>query len=298
MGKIGLLISFCALLHLAEAQTYHHIDTLPTQEAQTHLFLTIESPAGTMRIQSSGVCGQSISKITSQGEQSQPFVSTRHAGHGSILRTIRVTGRTENQAAGMGARMRLARGIAYAPRESYQAHYLSDPNLPTDLSLNLGSGPTQLDLSGLSLRNLTINSALSDLTISYSSPNQIQMKRMDIHAATADITLDHIEYARAKMINIRNDVGNIRIYLGDDYNHATNLMIMSGAGECSLLIHKNHPVKLIIKSGIFSRVSFQGEFAKVTQGIYTNQAYDRHPDRGTTIICETDLGSITVLEQE
>ena len=298
MGKIGIILLGVLATHLcyAQTQTYFHIDTIPTQELETHLFLTIESPSGTMFFRSSGECGQSIHKLSTKDSGTTPRILSQSKSNSYLVRTVKLNeASTRDQ---MGARMRIQRGFTPKQVKKYVAEYRSDPNLVTDLHMNLGYGGSRMDLSGLSLKNVKINSAFSDVLITYTEPNQLPMEVMDIHAATANIILKNIEYARAEMINVRNDVGDIKLLLGENYIPKTNIMIMSGAGECTLIIHKNQPTKIILKSGIFSKVDFTGEFNKHTKGIYTNAAYDKHPEKGSVIICETDLGTIHVIESK
>ena len=58
-------------------------------------------------------------------------------------------------------------------------------------------------------------SAFSDVWVYYEKPNQCVMKKMDIHAVRAKVTVENIECARAELISVQNDMGDTEVRLNN-----------------------------------------------------------------------------------
>ncbi|MEM6633599.1 MAG: hypothetical protein AAF694_28255 [Bacteroidota bacterium] len=292
MRKIGVLSSICLAVSLCSAQGWEKIDTILTPDVYNHLFLRINNPTGALKIASSTVCGKSFNQLKASAKSLKPQIHNREVS-GNLQRDISFV-LQEPPRNNLTARIALP---VTPSLPTYSATYLGDPNIPTNLLINLGEGSTNLDLSGMSISNLTIHSALSDLNLAYQSPNKSEMAQMQIHVASADVILDHLEFARAKMVNIRNDMGNTTLILGDKRFPKSHVRVMSGAGECQLIVHDRHPVKVILRNGMFSQVEIGGSFEKVASKVYVNKAYQKQEKKACTIICETELGTIKILEE-
>ena len=285
------------------AQTLQKVDTFHTKEDLTHMFLNIEVPAGEMVLQTSGICGTSLSKLFASDAVVKQDIQTKSDQEGNHFQTVRLHApRSGENKVAPAANLRISEKITsldtYVDRATHKSEFLADPSMSTDLFVDLGVGESTLDLSGLSLNNVSVNSAFSNVTIHYSQPNQVPMKIMDIHAASADIILQNLEHARAELISIQNDMGETQLIIGNGETPESTIYLQSGVGSCKLLIDKNQPIKLTLKSGFFSTVKVEGSFEKVQKDIYTNEAFNTQKGKCIKIICNIDFGSITVIETE
>jgi len=179
---------------------------------------------------------------------------------------------------------------------TYKACYNPDPNIPTELVMDLGRGRSRLDFSDLSLTNVIINTAFSDVTLTYSSANKAKMEQMKIHAAKAKIILKNPEYARADLISIQNDMGDTKVILGNGHHPGSTIFVQAGMGGCMLILHKNHPVKIVVRKGLLAGEEIPPNFVKIAKNEYANAAYQRYPKRATTFICNIDFGNLLVIE--
>jgi len=291
------------------AQTVHHIDTLPPVVPQTHQYLDMHLPVGELYIKSSQVCGLSYTRLSAPDTTVRHHMVSQVDGNGFHRRHIELVSSQQAQMARMsqegGSDLRVANVSpaldAFGDPEALRSELRIDPNLSTDLFLNLGVGASHLDFSGTSLRMVKIHGAFSDVMVSYRVPNQIPMQRMDLHVTKGDVMLKHIELARARMISLQNDMGDTKIILGDKILSHTTIMLGSGVGNCTLIVDRAHPVKLVVKGGLFSSQEISGSFDESGKGVYTNAAFRQHCNgnacsHATQIICNMDLGSVEVME--
>ena len=306
--KNKVFITFSGLILLATAgvgQSYKWKDTLASGDL-SHMYLNIEIPQGDVQMKSSEVCGMSFTQLSTPDSQIRHQIHTQTNEHGNHLRKL-VLAYQPNPVArqAMPANtLRMAEQISdlklFGEVGSLNSEYLQDPSMSTDLYMNLGTGVSMLDFSGLSLKNVSINSAFSDVLISYSDSNLLRMNEMDIHAAKANIKVEHAELANAELITIQNDMGELEFLLGDLKPAQSTIYLQLGVGSCSLIVSEKQPVHLILKSGLFSTVEVGTSFQEQEKGVYTNAAYQALPNKkkATRIICNIDMGSVSVEGKE
>ncbi|MEZ4827186.1 MAG: hypothetical protein R3C61_13055 [Bacteroidia bacterium] len=286
------------------AQTIYRSDTIPTDESLSHIYLNLEIPVGEMFVQSSGSCGTSFSRLYSPDSFARHQMISRSNTHGNQFRTIRLESTLTAKSAPPSptARMRFTDQMTnldvFSDKASYKSEFLPDPSLSTDLFVDLGVGGSILDLSGLTLNNVSVNSAFSNVVITYSSANQVAMKKMDIHAASADLTLKNLEMARAELVTIQNDMGATKLIVGNTYPSQSTIYLQSGVGSCTLVLDPRQPVQLTLKTGFFASVDISDSFTELKKGVYANKAWEKSPEKCVKIICNIDFGSISVIQGE
>jgi len=296
MAVMGLL---CTKLC---AQQVHHQEVVKTEAECSHMYLDVEVPGGDLMIKSSGSCGMSIAKMAVPDSGLQPSITTRQTSNGNHLRKVQFQAKKRSTQTQITSNLRTSQKLveidSYTSEDRISTEYHHDPNLSTDLSLQLGMGRAKMDLSGMTLQNFSVRSAFSDVFVTYRMPNQARMKKMDIHATKAAVVLDNIEKAKAELVSVQNDMGDTRLTLGDGPSHRSTIYLQSGVGNCTLVIHDKQPVIIILKRGMFSNLDNQGNFEKLQdkKEVFVNQAYHDRPEAVTKIICSLDLGNITLVK--
>ena len=174
-------ISFFNILILIVApvfsQPLQKVDTIHTHEDLTHMFLNIEIPSGDMVLQSSGICGSSVSRLFAPDPYVKHHIESNSDQEGNHFQTIRLQApKPGEQSSSSTANMRFAEQVTkienFAEKKTYKSEFHPDPSMSTDLFVDLGVGGSTLDLSGLSLNNVSINSAFSNVVVKYTAPNQ------------------------------------------------------------------------------------------------------------------------------
>ena len=278
-------VTFFGTLQAQVAKT----DTFRT-ETGGHTFLNINIPSGEFFLNSSRSCGETVSKLHCNNPNAVQDVQTVKFPNGNIQRNVSLLYQVPSGFT--------AKGVKPVPTSStggsYRSMFATDPSAQTDLTLTMESGSSRLDLSGLSLTNVSIRSTFADLFLSYASPNRVKMHKFTIEAARATIVLKNPEYAHADMISIKNDMGDTKVQMESSEANATNINIRTGTGTCTLVIHPMHAVKIVVRKGYLAKVAVEGDFIQVSENTYANDAF-RKAQRGTLITCDTDLGTIHIM---
>ncbi|GEM_PF-2298155 len=304
----SLILIVVASLGMSKMNAQTVFDTLHTKVTSTYMYLNIAVPKGKIVVQSSKVCGASVARFASPNRSVKPQIQEDRNGNLTVLVGVaRKTPPDELRAksvapASIGGNIQFKRqfsnlaNLSSPSPKDFTTEFRPDPTLPTELHVNVGAGGSKLDLSGLNLYKASINSAFSDIWISYSRPNLCAMKKMDVHAAKAKIRIENIEYARAEFISIQNDMGETEIILNNHAQPGTTIYLSSGAGNCKLFIHENHPTKIVIRKGFFAKVEVDGDFEILDKSAFVNAAFYQPNAKYTTIICNIDFGKIFIQE--
>lgn len=247
------------------------------------------------------MCGHSISKVRAADPDVKYKVQSQLDRNGNMVRNISL-----DYPGGIAIPSQEKMADNIKPFEPARGNSLRSvlnhcPNTPTDLNLDLGMGRSRLNFSDMSFENVHIESAFSDVMITYDSPNKVEMKHMDIHAIRAKVVLKNIEYARAELISIQNDMGDTRLLIGDNLPHNSTIVLQSAMGGCTLVVDKDQPVRIIFKGGMFTSLDIQPLEAFVQKtdepNTYVNKAYLQNSQNTFNIICNIDLGTIIIMEQ-
>lgn len=292
---LSTLLCLCILP--VQAQLYTQSDTFKTP-SNGHMFLNVRVPSAEFHLASSRACGSSYSKLCSNSSAASQEVKTIAQPNGNMEQfvVLNLAGtpelRPKSLASAPGMNRALAPGTPGQPNN--RAMYCLDPAVATDLNFFIESGSSRLDLSGLSLSNANIHTTFADLYVTYSAPNRVRMKKMDIHAASGDITLKNPELANAEVILIHSDMGDVKIHIDNSRTSYSNIILKNGIGSSFVMINPNHPVRLVMRTSFLVKADIDPAFQKVGDNIYENALFTQSK-KGTTIICDADAGTVSVM---
>lgn len=173
-----------------------------------------------------------------------------------------------------------------------------DPLAPMAMKMNLGYGSARLDLSNLRMMALEIVSGAADVVITYSKPNAVPMKFFTVSSGMSKIVIRNLESARAEQVNIENGMGDTKIVVGPDITAKSTVRIDVGAGKCTLLVHQNAPVKIVINGTVFSSQQIPDGFVNTGDNTFTSPSYKLHCQSAMTVIVDLGIGSFEMVPFE
>lgn len=83
--------------------------------------------------------------------------------------------------------------------------------VPMNLDLALGAAEARLDLGGLALRGLKVETGASDSKLTFDSPNRVRMDRLEVSAGAANLAVSGLANANAGSIHVTSGVGNVEL---------------------------------------------------------------------------------------
>lgn len=308
-----LLFALTTLLPLLSAAQQAQVweQQVPTEVGTTHLDLQLHVPSGELVLRESGECGKAHARVVAPDSNSQWMFHRQLASNGTCRQEavvhhagIAAAPPALDQRANLRHAYRLDPMASDREAHALRSEYRLDPTLSTDLRLHLGRGSSWLDLSAMSLRSVMIETAFSDVVVTYSKPNQVTMQKMHIHAANANLILKHLELANARLIQVQNDMGTTKLMLGMTEAVVEDppiIELRNGVGDCLVVVDRDHPVKIVVKTGVLASANIENDFEKhadAGDNTYLNAAARRNPDQPlTTILCDLDFGTLTLVSR-
>lgn len=83
--------------------------------------------------------------------------------------------------------------------------------VPMNLDLALGAAEARLDLGGLALLGLKVETGASDSKLTFDSPNRVRMERLEVSAGAANLEVTGLANANARTIHVTSGVGNVEL---------------------------------------------------------------------------------------
>lgn len=199
----------------------------------------------------------------------------------------------------------LSRSISYQMFKTEKSNsdkmwqvYLSQ-STPYRLDFNYGIGDAYIDLSGLSIENLKVNSGNADVNIDYISTlgNQIQMDTFFVKVDLGSVDVRKMNLSNAKIVLADVGFGNLSFDYTETPKYSSTINASVGAGNLFIKIPaKDVPIKVKINDSVLCRVELSRNFKEVAANTYVNGAYSDNAKNLLTFNVDVALGSIVFKE--
>jgi len=126
--------------------------------------------------------------------------------------------------------------------------------VPMELTLRVSVGESQIDLGGLTLRELGLDLSMGNHQVDFKEPLVEGLRRLQLSARMGNVSVDHLGNARAQAIDTSGSMGNLRADLGGAWKpgSSADLSFTHSMGELTL----NVPTQVRIETNFSSS---QGE---------------------------------------
>lgn len=118
------------------------------------------------------------------------------------------------------------------------------PGVPLDLDLDFGAGRAELDLTGLSLRNLTVNTGASESVIRVSEANRERMESAEINVGAADLRMRGVGNLNSDRVTVKSGLGSVTLRLDGEWPRDGHLVVEMGLGALELEVPRSLGVRL------------------------------------------------------
>lgn len=116
--------------------------------------------------------------------------------------------------------------------------------VPLDVALELGGVDARVDLSGLSLDRLKVDSKASDTRVLFTTPNPRRMRSLEIDGGATGITVEGLGNANAQRIEVRASLGGVDLDFGGAWTGDVDLRLEVSLGGASLKVPRDVGVRV------------------------------------------------------
>jgi len=190
-------------------------------------------------------------------------------------------------------------GNGEAPSDKFWKVYLTE-NTPYTLDLDYGLGNANIDLSGLSVKKLRINTASADVNINYNSgiENKINMDTFFVKVDMGTLNARHLNLARSKVVVA--DVGFGNMYLDFGTKPVINNRVIGSVGAGNLVIQlpdAEVPVVVTINESWLCSIKLSNSLKRIAPNKYANAAYQENSKDALVFDLDVSMGKIIFREK-
>jgi hypothetical protein len=172
--------------------------------------------------------------------------------------------------------------------------YLTEEK-PYDLELNYGVGNAHIDLSGLSIKKLKINTASADVTVGYFSAleNQLDMDTFSVKVDVGSINVKDINLSRPRHVVADVGFGSMILDFTSQPLIASRVRGSVGAGNLTILLPAaDVPVLVRIKDSWLCSVKMPASLKKINDTTFASASYSKGAKNSLIFDLDVSMGNI------
>lgn len=191
-------------------------------------------------------------------------------------------------------------GSESSSQEKFWKMYLSDAK-PYLLELNYGVGNANIDLSGLAIQNLKINTGSADVNIGYPSglENLVEMDTFSVKVDLGSVKAKNLSLAKTKYLVADVGFGNVMLDLSTAPIVSNYIKGSVGAGNLVILLPSDEtPVMVKIKDSWLCSVKMPSNLKKTGSNTFANAAFTKNSKNTLTFDLDVSMGNIIFKEKQ
>jgi len=177
--------------------------------------------------------------------------------------------------------------------------YLTDKK-PYLLELNYGVGNANVDLSGLAIKRLKINTGSADVNVSYSSlENRVDMDTFFIKVDLGSVNIKNLNLSRSRHVIADVGFGNIMLDFSNKPLIGNSVKGSVGAGNLVIFLpEEGTPVLVKIHDSWLCSVKMPSYLKKVSENTFANATYTKDSRNALTFDVDVSMGSIIFKQKD
>ena len=108
--------------------------------------------------------------------------------------------------------------------------------VPVALTIRMGTAKADLDLGGMMLTRLSVESGASDAELHFDTPNAVPMERLELDVGAASLRARGLANARAREVHVKMNVGTAELDFGGDWTGDIELDLQVTLGKATLRV--------------------------------------------------------------
>jgi hypothetical protein len=191
-------------------------------------------------------------------------------------------------------------GADTQPNDKFWKIYLTE-NKPYSLNLDYGLGNANIDLSGLSIKRLKINTGSADVNVSYHSgmENKVDMDTFFVKVDLGSLNVRQLNLSRSRVMIADVGFGNVLLDFSDKPLVGNKVKGSVGAGNMVIMLpSEDVPVLVKITESWLCSVQLCKGLKRIGENTFANESYaQKNAKDGITFDLDVSLGKIIFKEK-
>lgn len=167
-----------------------------------------------------------------------------------------------------------------------------------DLSLHYGMGSSAVDLSGLAIENLKVNTGSASLQIGYAThqPNEVVMDTFYTSVDLGTLKLNRLNLTRARNVIADVGFGKLMMHFSDNLSEHSKVQASIGAGSLSVSFAEiETPIIIRLSDSPLCRVKMPSSFRKIEKNTFVNEFYQENASNILSFDIDVSVGNVEFL---
>jgi hypothetical protein len=178
--------------------------------------------------------------------------------------------------------------------------YLTDTK-PYTLEMNYGMGNANVDLSGLAIQKLKINSGSADVNVNYISgiENQVEMDTFFIKVDLGSVNVKNLSLSKAKYLMADVGFGNMLLDFSEKPSVSNTIKGSVGAGNLIIVLpNDNTPILVKIRDSWLCSVKMPASMKRTSENTFATANYTKDAKESLTFDLDVSMGNIVFKESQ
>jgi hypothetical protein len=186
------------------------------------------------------------------------------------------------------------------PDNKFWKVYLTETK-PYDLYLDYGLGNANIDLSGLSISKMKINTGSADVNVFYgnATENKVEMDTFFVKVDMGSLSAKQLNLCRSKVVMADVGFGNMTLDFFSEKQSATH-EVRGSVGAGNLIIYlptEQTPVLVKMSDSWLCSVHLSKGLKKIGQNTYCNSSYKNDSKNVLTFNLDVSVGKVVFKER-
>ncbi|MFH1861611.1 MAG: toast rack family protein [bacterium] len=230
-------------------------------------------------------------KIHYQERRDEPTIHFEQKGKIGYL-TIKSGEKEDDDDKGIS--IKVGRMSIAGSRDEETWELLFSPKVRTSFEISLGLVDGELDLTDLRVYDLSIESGLADLELTFDRPNTEIIENMKFEVGLGDLKANKLGNANFKMLRVETGLGSADLdFSGKWQVKDAEMKIEVGLGSAEITIPETIGVEVQAEEGFLSSVDLDRDIKKIRKGLHRSKNWESAGQR-FVIDAEVGLGSLDI----
>jgi hypothetical protein len=124
--------------------------------------------------------------------------------------------------------------------------------VPIDLGLELGATKASLDLGGLNLLGLRLDSGASETVLDFSTPNLARMRSLEVDVGAASFEARNLGNSNASLVHVEGGVGSVDLDFGGQWSQDMAVDADLALGKLTLHVPRDVAIRVEVEKFLAS----------------------------------------------
>lgn len=270
---VGLLTG-CTITPIWQETEYVHFSQAEDAGEESFLEASIKLTTGEMTIRPSDLSQLYALELDYDENAVRPEVDFKRRDNGAVL-DFALAGETRSIGSLGGTHLQLR----------------LNPNVPLQLDTRTGVGRSQIDLSGMSVTSVSLQTGVSKSRVVMLEPNQSLCEELDVSAGVGSLEMVGLGNFGFRRFEFNGGVGETTLDFSGEWETVGDVEVDVGVGGISLRIPRDVGAEIRISRGFFSNYDLPGFIRK--GDTYLSENRD-HVDKVIQFRIRSGIGRIRI----